>query len=211
MQSNTIVLDSLVIARDGAPLTQPISQVIQGGEMLSISGRNGSGKSTFLKTLAGLMPVYQGSIRVNGEWPSPLRPLYLGHKRGLTPSMSVKDNVAFWGKASGYPELIDAAMHYFDLSDIPDVTVSTLSAGWQQRVALTRLITIPSGLWLLDEPTENLDADGAGLLQSLMQTRMEQGGIILAASHIEMRGDKIKQLELSLIDYDFDQAFEEVA
>lgn len=197
MKSNTLALDSLVITRDGAPLSSPITLSITAGEMLAIHGANGSGKSTLLKMIAGLLPVPQGTIRINDQWPAPLKPAYMGHLRALTPSLSVYDNVHFWAKAAGYPELAAAAMHYFDLTDIPDVAVETLSAGWQQRVALTRLITMPSNLWLLDEPTANLDAEGISLLQSLMQSRLEQGGIILVATHLPLQGPKIHQLHLT--------------
>ena len=138
MKSNTLALDTFVVARDGAPLTAPISLVLNGGEMLAIHGSNGSGKSTLLKTIAGLLPIYSGTIRVNGQWPMNAPPIYMGHARGLTPSMSVYDNVSFWAKAAGYPELTAAAMRYFDLDDIPDASVESLSAGWQQRVALTQ-------------------------------------------------------------------------
>lgn len=197
MKSNSLVMESLVVGREGAALTCPISLALEGGDMLAIQGQNGSGKSTLLKTIAGLLPVLEGAIRINGELPSQQRPLYSGHKRGLTPSMSVYDNVAFWAKASGHPELTAAAMHYFDLDDIPNAPVSELSAGWQQRVALTRLITMPTGIWLLDEPMANLDGQGAALLQSLTQSRLEQGGIVLIATHLQLQGERVKTLNIS--------------
>lgn len=194
MKSNSLTLDRLVVARESAPLTAPITLQLKAGEMLAVHGNNGSGKSTLLKTVAGLIRPLSGAVSRDDS------PLYLGHKRGLTPSMSVYDNVSFWAKASGHPELTMAAIQYWDLQDIPDVSVETLSAGWQQRVALTRLVAIPSLLWLLDEPTSNLDSDGIGLLQSLMQSRMDQGGIILVATHLSLQGDKIKILNLSRIE-----------
>ena len=199
MKSNSLVLDQLVVAREGAPLTMPITLSVEAKEMIAIHGVNGSGKSTLLKTIAGLIPIYQGSIRVNEEWPAKHRPVYLGHKRGLSLSMSVYDNVAFWAKSAGYPELTPAAMHYFDLADIAEATVESLSAGWQQRVALTRLITMPSLLWLLDEPTANLDSEGIGLLQSLMQSRLEQGGIILTATHMQLQGERIRSININTL------------
>jgi ABC-type transport system involved in cytochrome c biogenesis ATPase subunit len=267
MKSNSLVLDGVVIAREGVPLSAPIHLTLTPGQMLAIHGANGSGKSTLLKMLAGLLPVSgvnftadfardaaagsaspigrgrktERSVKRSetnagfpgeGEVPQaqsrphpdlqpnaeeafeqirPLprkevspRPLYLGHKRGLTPSMSVYDNVAFWARAAGHPELTAAAMRYFDLDDIPDVAVETLSAGWQQRVALTRLITHPSPLWLLDEPTANLDSEGVALLQSLMHARLEQGGIILVATHMQMQGPKIQVLNISNLQKEVD-------
>ncbi len=197
MKSHTLELVDLVVGREDAALTAPITLTLEGGSLLAIHGSNGAGKSTLLKTVAGLLRPVSGKIRVNGAWPAATPPLYAGHKRGLTPSLSVYDNVAFWARAAGCPELIPAALHYFDLSDIPDATVESLSAGWQQRVALTRLITMQASLWLLDEPTSNLDAGGVELLHRLIETRLEQGGMVLIASHHTLDGPRVRKLALS--------------
>ncbi len=199
MKSNSLELDQLVVLRDGAPLTLPITLSLHSGEMLVVRGSNGSGKSTFLKTLARLLPSGVGQIRINGQWPAAHPATYLGHRNGLATTMNVLDNVALWGKLSGFPELISAAMHYFELEDIADVPLSKLSAGWQQRVALTRLITMQSPLWLLDEPTSNLDTEGVALLQSLIQSRLEQGGMVVVATHSDLRGDMIKTININEI------------
>ncbi len=199
MKSNSLHLDALVVGRDGMALTAPITTVIHAGEMLVIHGSNGSGKSTLLKTVAGLLPLISGKIRlINGEGVA-AQPLYMGHQRGLTPSLSVLDNVTFWARASKHPELILAAMRYFELEDAAAIPVGELSAGWQQRVALTRLITMPSSLWLLDEPTANLDHAGMALLQSLIETRRAQGGVVVVASHMKMHGELIRMININTI------------
>jgi len=199
MTGNSLELQALVVAREGAALSSPLNLTLKGGEVLAVRGSNGSGKSTFLKTLAGLVPLGGGEIRVNNVWPAPQASLYFGHKRALTMEMSVEDNVALWARLHGCPELTAVALHYFDLTDIADVPVSKLSAGWQQRVALTRLITAPAFLWLLDEPTANLDGEGVSLLQSLMQTRLERGGMIIVATHAEMQGENVKTININRI------------
>lgn len=197
MKSNSLELSELMVGREDAPLTAPLSMTLKAGEVLMVRGSNGSGKSTFLKTLAGLIAPFSGSITFNGAWPMPHAPLYLGHKQGLAREMTVRDNVSLWAGMSGYSEITGAAMHYFELEDIANVPLSQLSAGWQQRVMLTRLITIQSSLWLLDEPTANLDQEGAQLLQSLMQVRLEQGGIVVVATHSQMEGEMIKTININ--------------
>lgn len=197
MKSNSLELIDLVVAREGAPLTPSLSTRLSGGEILVVRGSNGAGKSTLLKTLAGLLPVGGGAIQLNGAWPTEVKAVYIGHRNGLVPTLNVEDNVALWGKLSGFSELTSAALHYFDLEDIADVPVAKLSAGWQQRVALTRLITQQSNLWLLDEPTSNLDSDGINLLHTLMQTRLEQGGMIVVASHMDMQGEMVKTININ--------------
>jgi heme exporter protein A len=199
MQGNRLELDGLAIARDGALLAPPIHCRLEGGELLAIEGPNGSGKSTLLRCVAGLLPPATGEIRLNGkplgDWERGTV-LYFGHRLGLSLALSVEENVAFWARAYHQPELIGAALHYFDLDDIADVPVRTLSAGWRQRVALTRLITVPGTIWLLDEPLAHLDQEGMRLLQSLLETRLSQGGMVLLASHIPLQGERIRRLHL---------------
>ena len=199
MKSNSLELEGLQVARDGEVLIHGLSYRLTGGEVLVVRGRNGSGKSTLLKTLAGLLPPIGGHIRLNGHALAEMRPrpLFIGHKRGLQLSMSVADNVRFWGRAAGNEELTEAALHYFDLEGLESVPLHTLSAGWQQRVALTRLITMPAILWLLDEPMAHLDEDGLRLLRQLIETRCEQRGMVVLTSHADIEGDKIKIINIS--------------
>lgn len=204
MKSYNLALEQLVVARDGASMLPAISQRLTSGDVLIVRGRNGAGKSSLLKTIAGLVQPASGQILWNDEpmgvsrsYPRNL--VFLGHKRGVDLSLSVYHHVAWWAKAYGQQELIGAALHYFDLEDIANVPVHTLSAGWQQRVALTRLITQPGPLWLLDEPAANLDQEGAMLLNSLMETRCERGGIIIMATHGAVEGGKVQTLDLDEI------------
>lgn len=200
MKSNSLELIDLVIARDGQGLIHGLNQRLAAGDLLMIQGKNGSGKSTLLKTVAGLRRPDAGEIRINGATlttDSQPRPLYIGHKRGLSLSMSVLDNVKLWARVSDNLELTQAALHYFDLEGLEEVSLHTLSAGWQQRVALTRLITMPAHVWLLDEPMANLDQEGMRLLHNLLETRLEQNGIVLMTSHADIHGEKVKTLDVS--------------
>lgn len=202
MKSDNLELLDVSIARDGALVLPPITQRLKGGDVLVVRGRNGSGKSSLLKSVAGLLPLAGGQILFNGQKlhdaPDFTRSIvYVGHKRGVEPGMNVRAHVNFWGRAFKSRELIDAALHYFDLEDIADVPVHTLSAGWQQRVALTRLILQPGKIWLLDEPTAGLDDDGMRLLNGIIDSRQEQGGIILVASHAQFGGDVVQTLDLN--------------
>lgn len=202
MKSDNLQLRELVVAREGVGMLPAMSLSVAAGEILLVRGRNGSGKSSLLKTMAGLLKPASGEVcwgeHALGRHPMyPAGLLYLGHRRGVDSSLSVQQNVAFWAKAYRQRELLDVALHYFDLEDIAQVPVHTLSAGWQQRVALARLIAQPGALWLLDEPTANLDEEGLALLHSLIQTRCEQGGIVVVASHMPLQGEKVRLLDLN--------------
>lgn len=85
MKSNSLCLNGLVVAREMANLTPPITLSIHGGQLLALHGSNGSGKSTLLKTIAGLLPIQQGSITYNEAWLIEPRPVYFCHKRGPQP------------------------------------------------------------------------------------------------------------------------------
>jgi heme exporter protein A len=162
---------------------------LQEGGILLLKGANGSGKTTLIKTLAGLLPANSGkilwnnsSIHNNNEFKREL--MYIGHKSGVKIAATVYENLAFWAKIYDTEMLIAAALKFYDLSKFSDILVGELSAGWQRRVALARLIISPCKLWLLDEPTNFLDEEGVILTANLIESRVQQGGIVIAASHI---------------------------
>lgn len=193
MKSNSFNCNALIVGRDEAACAAPISLTLDAGSLLAVYGANGSGKSTLLKTLAGLLPAISGSYRFESESDTLL---YVGHRHGMLGELSVRDNVAFWAQCHGVTELTATALHYFDLEPFAHLPLGELSAGWQQRVALTRLITMPAAFWLLDEPAANLDREGTSLLHSLLQTRIEQRGIVLLTSHSPWSGERIHSITL---------------
>jgi heme exporter protein A len=202
MEQHTLSFNDTTITREGVALVSGLHMSLSSGDLLMVQGANGSGKSTLLKAIAGLFPVSGGSIDWYGApvtqhagYPNDL--LFLGHKRGLRLEMSVLDNVRFWARMRKTDELVDAALHYFDLESVAHAECRMLSAGWQQRVALTRLITMPSILWLLDEPTANLDDEATSLLHSLIMSRIEQKGIVIMTTHAQVQGEKHKTLDLN--------------
>lgn len=202
MQPDSLILSSVTLAQQGVPLCTGLSLRADPGDLWAIRGDNGSGKSTLLRAIAGLHPVQSGSIsygeHVLHKHPGyPSCVLYMGHKRALRPQWSVRDNILYWAQLHGAPELLAPALHYFDLEPYADTVCGKLSAGWQERVALARLITQPAPLWLLDEPLTHLDEAGHALVESIIAARMEQGGIVLMTSHYPLSGEKIKEININ--------------
>lgn len=196
--------EAIAIEREGLALIAKLNFTAAAGDIWIIQGSNGVGKSTLLAAVAGLYPLSDGKIfygeheiMAHPQYPENI--LYLGHKQALKQSMSVYDNVAFWAKLRGTESLINAALQYFDLEPYREMRCDALSAGWQQRVVLTRLLTMPSSIWLLDEPMTHLDNDAIALLQSLISLRAEQRGIVLMTSHAKIQSEYVKILNINAI------------
>ena len=162
---------------------------LQPGALLLLKGANGSGKTSLIRVLSGLLPAETGSISWDGK---PIannadfkRDLMLvGHKSAVKLDATVSENLAFWASLYNTQMLVGAALRFYDLEKFADTPARELSSGWQRRVALARLIVSPCRLWLLDEPTNFLDEEAVMLTASLIETRVTQGGIVVVASHI---------------------------
>jgi heme exporter protein A len=184
-----LACEDLACARADRALFKGLGFCLSAGSLLLLKGPNGIGKTSLIKILAGLLPAEQGNILWNGqsiadneEFKRDL--MYIGHKSAVKLDLTVRENVLFWARLYGTEMLVPAALKFFDLESLVDVPASQLSAGWQRRVALARLIVAPSKLWLLDEPTNFLDDDAVKLMANLIETRVTAGGIVIVASHI---------------------------
>jgi len=184
-----LIADSLSCVLSERSIFRQLGFCLQPGALLLLKGANGSGKTSLIKILCGLLPPESGSITWEGK-PAHNNPdfkrdlMLVGHKSALKLDATVTENLAFWGQMYNTQMLVGAALRYYDLEKFADVPARELSAGWQRRVALARLIVVPCKLWMLDEPTNFLDEEAVVLTASLIETRVQQGGIVIAASHI---------------------------
>jgi heme exporter protein A len=157
------------------------------GEALAIIGANGSGKTSLLRMIAGLLAIADGSIGLeggDGELTLPEQAHYLGHRDALKPALSVLENLAFWrdflgGEASDARESLTAV----GLDHAVQLPAAYLSAGQRRRLSIARLLTVRRPIWLLDEPTNALDVAGQRLFAGLMSDHLARGGLIVAATH----------------------------
>jgi heme exporter protein A len=187
----TVAVDSLAIARGDRLLVENLSLTLRAGEACVLVGRNGAGKTSLLRVIAGLIRPLAGEVRFSGPaGPIPAEDarsqgLHLvGHHDGLKSGRTAFEELLFqvlWtgGNRAG----AEAACERLGLQRLRELEIRKLSAGQRRRVALARLIAAPRALWLLDEPLAPLDAEQRALFGVLMQSHLDGGGLILAAVH----------------------------
>ena len=178
---------------------------LDGGEALGIVGPNGAGKSTLLRVLGGLLPGTAGTVRLDppdaadADMPVAERVHYVGHADALKGSLTAAENLAFSGSLAGRPAASPAqALAMFGLAHALDLPCGYLSAGQRRRVALARLAVSRRPLWLLDEPTTALDAASRQALVAVMQRHLDEGGLIVAATHAPLGLGAWRELRLGL-------------
>jgi len=157
------------------------------GEVLAVTGANGSGKTSLLRLIAGLLIPAEGAVALEGadaELTLPEQAHYLGHRDALKPALSVTENLSFWRDFLG-GEAHDAgqSLKAVRLDHAAHLPAAYLSAGQRRRLSLARLLTVRRPVWLLDEPTAALDVAGQELFAGLMRDHVARGGLIVAATH----------------------------
>ncbi len=197
-----LVAEELAAERGGEPVFEGIGFVLDEGQALVVTGPNGSGKSTLLRVVAGLLPPFAGSVRLEGggeDWPTVGGAChYLGHQNAMKTALSVEENLRFWQDFLGHPHLtIDEALETVGLPDIGHLPFGYLSTGQKRRVAIARLLASYRPVWLVDEPTAGLDRASEKGFAELMRTHLEDGGIIVAATHLPLDLPGSQSLEMA--------------
>jgi heme exporter protein A len=190
----------LACVRGGREVFSGLSFDAEGGEALIVTGRNGAGKTTLLRMIAGLLRPAHGRLVLDGgdgEASLPEQAHYLGHRDALKPSLSVVENLVFWGAylgtASAKPE---AALDAVGLGELTALPAAYLSAGQRRRLSIARLLAAPRPIWLLDEPTAALDVAAQARLADLMRAHLSGGGLIVAATHGPLGLERTKELKM---------------
>ena len=181
--------------RGGRDVFSGLDFEVPAGEALAVTGRNGSGKTSLLRLIAGLLTPAGGSIALEGgeaELTLAEQTHYLGHRDALKPALSVLENLAFWRDFLGgeiaeadadlAPDLAQS-LASVGLDHATDLPAAFLSAGQRRRLSIARLVAVRRPIWLLDEPSTALDTAGQSLFSTLMQSHLATGGIVIAATH----------------------------
>lgn len=194
--------DNLTCSRGGREVFTGLNFSLSGGEALLVTGRNGAGKSSLLRMVAGLVHAAAGRLTLEGGEPEASiaeQSHFVGHQDAVKPSLTVGENLQFWARYLGATERtsdINSALAAVDLAPLARLPGAYLSAGQQRRLSIARLIVVKRSIWLLDEPTSALDAPSQHRLADLMRSHLAGGGMIVAAVHGPIGLERARELKL---------------
>ena len=189
----------LACIRGGQQVFSGLSFAVTSGQALALTGRNGAGKTTLLRLIAGLLQPSGGRLELaGGEAEAAIgeQVHYLGHQDALKPSLSVAENLKFWAAFLGGKSSTGGGLEAVGLDHLADLPAGYLSAGQRRRLALARLVCVQRPIWLLDEPTAALDSASQDKLGELMRGHLENGGMIVAATHGPLPLANVSELRL---------------
>ena len=187
-------------------LLRGVSFALYSGELLQVVGPNGVGKTSLLRSVAGLLPLEAGEIFWRGQQLPETRDdfhrelAYLAHVNGLKGDLTALENLRFGVsiRRAVTTEELRETLQLLRIEACADLPVRALSAGQKRRVALARVMLTQASLWILDEPITNLDKAGIALFESRIAEHMRAGGMILTAAHqLLLQGEPgVRTLEL---------------
>ena len=200
-------VSDLTIARGGIKVLEGLSLSLEAGQALVLRGPNGVGKTTLLRTIAGLQAPLDGTIEADPE-----TMVYAGHADGLKPTLTVEENLTFWARVFATTD-IETAIEAFQLDALRTRPAGALSAGQKRRLGLARLLVTGRPIWILDEPTVSLDVEAVKMFAETIRAHLGQGGSALIATHIDLGLPDASILDVgpyrarAMDPEDFDEAF----
>ena len=190
-------VEALALSRGGRVLFEDLSFAAASGAYVEVQGSNGSGKTSLLRALAGLLRPRSGVIAIEGVDEPAVALHYIGHANALKREAKVREHLHYWAGLFGGAPSEDFACKMLDLGRVLNLPVRVLSQGQARRLALARLIVAPRPIWLLDEPAAALDASGKAVLNELIASHRASGGIVVAAVHEPLGAPPSQTLRVS--------------
>jgi heme exporter protein A len=188
----SLAVSGLGCLRGGKVLFRDLGFVLERGQALVVNGANGAGKSSLLRSLAGLLPWRAGQLQWCGHTLKPTdaayaqRLAYLGHHSGMSDTLTGLENLRFALTLAEVPwdtGLVQQVLQQLALQDVVSRPLGRLSQGQRRRLALARVWLSQRPLWLLDEPDNSLDGEGCQRLVQMLDQHLEAGGLAVVVSH----------------------------
>lgn len=200
-----LVAQHLQCIRDDRVLFTDLNFSLTNGQLLQVEGPNGSGKTSLLRILCGLALPAEGTVLWNGHdirvqsadyWANLA---YIGHAPGIKADLTPLENLAMARTlaAAATTVSLTAALAHVGLDGFEDVPTRTLSAGQQRRVAMARLLVNSLPLWILDEPFTALDQNAIVMIENLLATHAQRGGMAIFTSHHALKAVQADILHLN--------------
>ena len=197
-----LIVTDLTCQRGYNKLFSNLSFELNSGEILKISGANGSGKTSLLKILAGLNSAESGKLSINnnnvGSYDYQSDIFYLGHLPALSPELHSKENLDYLAQLNNCSSdlEISEALTSVGLKNFEYEYAVNLSAGQKRRIVLSALFMTQAKVWLLDEPFTALDADGINVIETKITKHSDDGGICVLTTHQKCNLHGIRTLTL---------------
>ncbi len=193
-----LVVENLTCQRGLRTIFTDLSFTVEAGRGLLLTGANGSGKTTLLRMLAGFIEASSGEVRLEGgndELELAEQCHYVGHHNGIKHSFTALENLQFLADYLG-GDNFKGAIDTFGLRGLEDIPAAIMSAGQKRRLGLSRLVLVERPIWFLDEPSVSLDVQSVKILAGVVSKHIENGGIVLAATHVPLGLDFADELVL---------------
>ncbi len=199
-------INNLECARQNNILFKGLSLTMEDGALLQINGANGSGKSSLLQICAGLIQITTGEVLWNNininqqryEFQSNI--LYIGHANAIKATLTVEENMTIIHSLTGSKSKINysAILKKIGMSGMNKIFAYNMSAGQKRRLGLTKLFMTKSKLWFLDEPFNALDKEGKKIIENLIISHCDNGGITIFTTHqrMEINGRPLQSINL---------------
>jgi heme exporter protein A len=189
-----LYVEKVHVWRGDRHVLRGVSLDLHPGELLHVTGPNGTGKTTLLRVVCGLLRPEQGSVTWHGapignagaDYQRALA--YASHEPALKSDLTALENLRFMvglKRRVTLPDLREE-LRRTGVADCADLPTRVLSAGQRRRVAMARVLAYRAALWLLDEPFTNLDASGVALMSTLLEEHVSEGGLALVVAHHEL-------------------------
>ena len=203
--SQGLEIEKVHVWRGDRHVLRSVSLELSPGELLQVSGPNGTGKTTLLRVACGLLRPEQGRVAWHGVPIASIRAqfhgvlAYAAHEPALKGDLTPLENLRYLVglKRAASTADLEAALERTGVAACAKLPVRVLSAGQRRRVTMARVLAMRSTLWMLDEPFTNLDRAGSGLVADLLEEHVSQGGMALVVAHHELRGSaRLRRMEL---------------
>lgn len=199
-------IEKISLKRGNRLLIKDLSFSLKKGESLLVTGPNGVGKTTLIRSIAGFLDPekgkisYQAEAKTTNEEDEETRREhihYIGHKNGIRTSLTVLENLEFWKSFFASETDLKEIIKTYYLESLINIPAGYLSAGQKRRLGLARLSIVKRAIWLLDEPTVSLDEMSANIVATAASNHLKNGGILVAATHIPLEIPFTQHIQLS--------------